>query len=255
MLSLLILLLLVFVTVDGVASVDIVADVRLSISTAELQQLVEKYVPPLIIASGITQPNKIIGEFNLLDVHYVNPILVLDGAPRLLVSSQPGQNAVVEIFQAIHLEAEKKEARFRHNIWPLTHAGDLETVDPHQHLVAGSIHLTGTVTVQGVPGALNTLKLIVHYDAKLVELSPEIDLGQAIPIPGIRDVIQHYFVDKLKSVQGKTDTMEITQFNEKVAALSPEVQSSSVNSLNILTGDNSDSIIIRVSGSAEKTEL
>jgi hypothetical protein len=186
----------------------------------------------------------------------VNPTLVLDGNPTLHISSQPGQDAVVEIYQAVHLEAEKKEARFRHNIWPLTHVGQLETVDPHQHLVAGSVHLTATVTMQGVPGALNTLKPIVHYDAKPVELSPEIDLGQAIPIPGIRDVIQHYFVDKLRSVEGKEDTVEITQFQEKVAALSPEVQSSTVNSLAVVTGDNSDGIIIRVSGSAEmKTEL
>ena len=162
----------------------------------------------------------------------------------------------MEIHQAIHLEAEKKEARFRHNIWPLSHAGDLETVDPHQRLVAGSVHLTATVTVQGVPGVLNTLKPTLQYDAMPVELSPEIDLGQAIPIPVIRDVIQHFFVEKLKSVEGKADIVEITQFQEKVAALSPKVQSSTVNSLSILTRENSDGIIIHVSGSAEvKTEL
>jgi hypothetical protein len=54
---------LVFLVImDSVASVDIAAggDVRLTMSTAELQQLANKYIPPLIVASGITQPNQII---------------------------------------------------------------------------------------------------------------------------------------------------------------------------------------------------
>ena len=211
-------------------------------------------ITPLIIAkaskeieeSGITKPNALLQEQSFLDLHWRNPTLCLDGPPTLVLESKEGDPVVFLLLQPMHIEAEKSEAQGRHQMWPLSEAANSVTVDPHASLVSGSLQLHCRIALPSLPTQLKDLRIVLHIMANPGDLKPTTDIGSAIPIPGVRDLIQRAFVSKLQSAQtdkAEHKQVDISAVNEKVSSLPEALQQCKIRDVKIITKKNPDGIL------------
>ena len=210
-------------------------------------------ITPLILAkaskeieeSGITKPNALLQEQSFLDLKWKNPTLVLDGPPSLVLESHEGDPAVFLLLQPMHIEAEKTEAQGRHQIWPLSEVANSVTVDPHASLVSGSLQLHCRVELPSQATQLKDLRLVLHIMANPGDLKPATDIGSAIPVPGVRDLIQNAFISKLKSAQtdkAEHKQVELTAVTDKIKTLPEALQQCKISDVHITTKKNPDGI-------------
>lgn len=208
-------------------------------------------IRPLILAkatkeiedSGITKPNALLKEQSFLDLKWKNPTLVLDGSPTLTLESKEGDPVVFLLLQPMHIEAEKTESQLRHQIWPLT--SDSVSVDAHASLVTGSLQLHCRIDLPSTPTQLKDLSIVLHIKANPFNLTPATDMGSAIPIPGVRDLIQSAFISKLKSAQteqAEHKQVELTAVKDKIKTLPEALQQTKISDVKIITKKNPDGI-------------
>ena len=218
------------------------------LSLDELRPLLIPQVQQAITDSQLTQPNAVVKGFNIADQHYQNPILLLDpNQLQLSCESEAGQPIALLIVQPVVIEAHKKEARIRHAVFPLTHAGQLETVDEHAKLVSGNINIHATADPLPTGQKLSDVKLTLHFHAQAVQLKPEIDLGQALPIPGVKDIIQGKFKEQLEKAQEKTQQKEVVYgLGDKV----PEQYKNAVlNKAEVNTNASKNGVVVEIEAS------
>jgi len=211
-------------------------------------------IAPLIIAkasaeleeSGITKPNALLKEQTFLDQHWKDPVLVLDGKPSLVLESREGDPAVFLLLQPMHIEAEKSEAKGRTKMWPLSEATQQQTVDEHAQLISGSLHIHCRIALPNVPTQLKDVRIVLHIMAAPAQLKPETDMGTALPIPGVRDIVQKVFESKLKDAESDNKQhkqIEITAVTKKIKSLPEALQQAKVKDVKIITKKSPDGIV------------
>ena len=211
-------------------------------------------ITPVILAkakkeiddSGITKPNALLQEQSFLDLKWKNPTLMLDGEPSLHLESKEGDPVVFLLLQRMHIEAEKSEAQGRHQIWPLSEAANSVPVDPHAELVSGALQLHCRIALPQLPSMLKDVKVVLHIKANPGDLKPSTDMGAAIPIPGIRDLIQKAFESKLR--QAQTDSaehkqVELTAVTDKINTLPDALKQCKIKDVKIITRKNPEGLV------------
>ena len=218
----------------------------LSLTLAEITPVIVAKARKEIEDSGICKPNALLQEQSFLDLHWKNPTLCLDGQPSLVLESKEGDPVVFLLLQPMHIEAEKSEAQGRHQIWPLSEAANSVTVDPHASLVSGSLQLHVRIDLPSMPTQLKDLRIVLHIMANPGDLKPATDIGSAIPIPGIRDLIQAAFKSKLTSAQtekAEHKQVDLSAVTDKVKELPEALQQCKIRDVKIITKKNPDGIV------------
>lgn len=90
-------------------------------------------------------------------------------------------------------------------------------VDEHAKLASGTVHIHASMDPVPSGAKLADTTLTLQLLMQAVDLKPEIDLGQAVPLPGIRDIIQNKFKEKLDEAKQKTqDKTVVVKLGDKV---------------------------------------
>ena len=193
-----------------------------TIALTELAPLIKKKMAAQIKEQKFDQPNELVKEQKFLDQHWKNPTVVFEGEPSIVMESKEGDMPVFLIMQPIHLEAEKTEAQGRTRIWPLSEATKQITVDPHDELFSGSLHLHARLEVPKAPTALKDLKLVLHIIAAPSDLKAGTEVGGIVPIPGVRELIQKGYESMLSKAEvdkKEYKTVELTAVSDKIKEL------------------------------------
>ena len=221
--------------------------VKLSVEVSldELRPLVIQQVQQAVAELKLTEPNEVVQRFNVADQHYQNPVVPLDVTQlQLACESEPNQPIALLIRQPVLIEAHKKEARGRHKLFPLTHVGNFETADEHAKLASGTINIHATVQPPPAQTKLSDAQLTINLVIQAVDLQPETDLGQALPIPVVRDMIQDKFKEKLTNAQQRREeTNVVVGLGDKV----PEQYKIAVlNSATATTNQGKNGVVVQI---------
>jgi len=196
----------------------------------------------------ITVPGGIIDDFTLVTESFKKPTVVCDGEASVVFKSKDGEPVVMIVRQPIHLEAQKMKMNGVHDLSlkELSHALDKTVSDDHFRLANGQIEIEILITAARQPIALSQLDVRASVRGHAAQMTPLTDLGDAIPLPGIRDIIQSKFIDKLRSAETDVKKQEIPldELNQKLKSLPPEVQGAKCNKIQSITNTGNQSFTI-----------
>lgn len=196
----------------------------------------------------ITVPGGVIDDFTLVTQSFVKPAVVCDGDASVVLKSKDGEPVIMVVRQPIHLEAQKKTMQGVHDLSlkELSHALDKTVSDEHFRLATGQIEIEIMITAPRQPCTLGELDIRAYVKGHAAQMTPLTDLGDAIPVPGIRDIIQAKFIDKLRSAETDVKRQEIPldDLNEKLKTLPQEVKGAKVNKIQSVTNTTNQSFSI-----------
>jgi len=196
----------------------------------------------------ITVPGGTIDDFSLLTQSFVSPTVVCDGDATVSLKSKNGEPVVMVVHQPIYLEAQKKKMNGVHDISlkELSHALDKTVSDEHFRLANGQIEIEIMITAPRQPCPLGELDVRAYVKGHAAQMTPLTDLGDAIPLPGIRDIIQNKFIDKLRSAETDVKRQEIPldELNSKLKSLPGDVKGANVNKIQSITNTTNNSFSI-----------
>ena len=218
-----------------------------TVTLAELAPLLVKKAAKAIKEQKLDQPNELVKEQKFLDQHWKNPTVVFEGEPTVVLESKEGDLPVFLLMQPIHLEAEKTEAQGRTRIWPLSEATQQVTVDAHDQLFSGSLHLHARLEIPKQPTALKDLKIVLHIIAAPAGLKSETQVGGIVPIPGVRELIQKGYetiLSKAEEEKREYKTVELTAVSDKIKELNNALQEAKLANLRLVTRRQPDGILM-----------
>lgn len=215
---------------------------------AEIKEMLITKVREGLQEQKITTPGGTIDDFTLLTQSFKQPTVVCDGEASVVLKSQDGEPVVMVVRQPIHLEAQKSKLNGVHDISlkELSHAFDKTVSDEHFRLANGQIEIEIMITAPRQPVSLGLLDIRAYVKGHAAQMTPVTDLGDAIPLPGIRDIIQSKFLDKLHSAENDVKRQEIPldELNSKLKTLPGEVKGAKVNKIQSITNTAKQSFTI-----------
>ena len=219
----------------------------ITMTLAELGPLIIRKANAAIAEQKLDQPNALVKEQKFLDQHWRNPVVVFEGEPKVQLESHEGDLPVFLLMQPIHLEAEKTEAQGRTRMWPLSEATNQVTVDPHDQLFSGSLHIHARMEIPKQPTKLKDLTMVLHIIAAPSGLKSETEVGGIVPIPGVRDLIQKGYeaiLSKAEEEKREYKTVELNTVSDKVKELNQALQEAKLANVRLVTRRQPDGILL-----------
>jgi len=215
---------------------------------ADIKSLLIEKVRDGLKEAKVTEPGGVVDDFTLVTQSFKTPTIVYNGEAILSMKSASGEPVILLITQPIKLEAQKQEMTGMKelSISELTHALDKKTVDEHFLLATGTIEIEIMITAPRTPCPLKDLKIKAYVKGNAANMTPQTNLGEAIPIPGISDLIQKKFVDKLHSSEkdAQKKEIDIEALDEKLKTLPPQLNDAQVTQIKSITDKTASSFTI-----------